>query len=473
MDVRRVVLYLLGLGVILGAGYAYLVLTPQLVEITPAPDSVDIPPGTALRLQFSRPMQPDSVEEHLSFAPEAPGAFTWEGDTLVFTPTENWPAGATVNVNLAPGARTQDLVPLPLLGRRAWTFTVSSPRLVYLWPSAGQADLYALDPLNGEIARLTSSPFGVLDFSIAPGGEAIYLSQRNANGGSDIYRLNRTPGAGLDDRPTPLLACPQAICRSPRRSPDGGFVAFERQPLPGSGGALLTQVYLLTLPEDPAAVEPITGERPAGDPLHPTRSPSWSGEGLLAYYDAAEMAFILLDPSSGGNSSFANETGEPGAWSPDGTAFVAPELNFISPDSTTGLPGEEELTASYLIRFDLPTGTSQRISQNTPLLDDSAPAFSPDGERLVFARRYLDIVRWTPGRQIWMMRPDGSEAQALTDLPFTGHSAITWNPNGDQLAFVRYNQEAFTDPPELWMMDADGSDPVQLVIGGYDPQWLP
>jgi Tol biopolymer transport system component len=91
----------------------------------------------------------------------------------------------------------------------------------------------------------------------------------------------------------------------------------------------------------------------------------------------------------------------------------------------------------------------------------------------VLARKYLDAARWTPGRQIWLMSPDGKEFQALTNAPYFNHSSFAWSPDGQQLAYLRFNQEKLTDPPELWLMNADGSQPIQLVIGGYAPQWIP
>ena len=33
----------------------------------------------------------------------------------------------------------------------------AAPRLVYLWPADGPADLYALDPASGEVQRLTEA----------------------------------------------------------------------------------------------------------------------------------------------------------------------------------------------------------------------------------------------------------------------------------------------------------------------------
>ena len=44
------------------------------------------------------------------------------------------------------------------------------------------------------------------------------------------------------------------------------------------------------------------------------------------------------------------------------------------------------------------------------MVEDVSPVFSPDGKWIAFARRYLDPLRWTPGRQVWLMRADGTEA---------------------------------------------------------------
>ena len=71
------------------------------------------------------------------------------------------------------------------------------------------------------------------------------------------------------------------------------------------------------------------------------------------------------------------------------------------------------------------------------------------------------------------MQPDGTGPSALIDDPSFSHSGFAWSPDGRQLAYLRFNQDTLTDPPELWIMNADGSNPQQLVIGGYAPQWIP
>ena len=106
-------------------------------------------------------------------------------------------------------------------------------------------------------------------------------------------------------------------------------------------------------------------------------------------------------------------------------------------------------------------------------LEDTAPAFSPDGNWLAFARKYLTLALWTPGRQIWLMRPDGTEARQVTNTPDTNHYNLAWSPDGSRIAYSRFNQNAPTDPPEIWLVDPTSGEEAQLVIGGYAPKWIP
>lgn len=456
-----------------GVGFGYLWLSPQLLEVTPAPQGQDVPVSTSLRLKFSRSMQPGTVEERLTITPAQEGAFHWEGNTLVFKPEQPWPAGETITVRLAAGASSADFISLSFRNDRSWNFTTGRPRLVYLWPAEEAADLYILDLQTGEIERSTASRSGVLDFSANSSGRTIYYSQRNASGGSDLLRLERLADDTREMVSIPVLACPQAECRAPQASPDGALLAFERIPLAGSAASLYPQVWLLALPENGPAGSNGPVEYPAGDPEHPTRLSGWSPGGQLAFYDVTQRAFIILDPDSGETIAIPNESGEAGSWAPAGNAFVAPEVTFprrqnAEVQASTGA----SLTPSHLRRYDLPATVGRALSSGNTLTD-ALPTFSPGGETLAFTRRFLGTERWTPERQIWTMNADGSAARPLTSAPYAAHSALAWSPDGRQLAYVRFNQDTLTDPPEIWVMNADGSDPVQLVIGGYAPQWIP
>ena len=464
MKTRRVVFILVIFVVIISVGVGFVRASPRVLRLSPEPDTQSVPGGSPLSLTFSKPMKPGSVEEHLIIDPSTPGSFRWEGNTLLFMPDVSWLSGETINVRLESGSQADGLLPLALLGSREWSFTIGRPLIAYLWPAGGTADLYALEPLSGEVIQLTSNPFGILDFDINADGTVIYYSARNPAGGSDIFAYDRLSDDPQGD-PIPLLACPDAFCRSPRGSPDDIMLAYERNPLPGSGESLFPQVWIRSLNESPLSADIL-----AGDPDNPTRLPNWSSEGVLSFYDVVGNAFILLDPFTEDTISIPNDTGEVGSWSPDRHAFVAPEIIFTPVENQQG--SDTTIAPSHLFRFDLPTTTSQDLSVSLNL-EDTYPVYSPNGNYLAFARKSLDPALWTPGRQLWVMRPDGREAHELTTAPYFNHSSFAWSPDNLQIAYLRFNQDNPTAPPEIWLMKIDGSSSIQLVIGGYAPQWIP
>lgn len=466
----RLIVLLISLTLILGLGVAYLLGQPRLVEVSPAPDQKNVRAGNPLRLTFSRTMQPDSVTERLVTEPPQSGDFTWEDNTLIFTPDKPWPSGEKVNVRLSPGARTAGFVPLSLRQERTWSFTIGNPLLAYLYPSDRSADIYTIDPRTGEIERLADSPGGVLDFDVNFPGTTIYYNTSQGGGGSAIHRLDRLTG-----QVELILKCPLALCRYPQVSPDGEYLAYERTALNRDDPYDYPQVWLMPLTgEETATDKPST---PSGDPFlaghpdHRTEQPRWSSTGLLAYYDYNLSVFIIQDPESG-VSQFPSQTGLAGTWEPGGQSYVIPEIffNIINdPDILTEL---DPRPSSHLLRFNYQDGSTLDLTV-ADNLEDTSPVYAPDGKTLAFARKYLDIARWTPGRQLWLMNADGSDARPLTQEAHYTHYDFAWSPGGDQLAYVRFNQTLLTEPPEIWVINSDGTQATLLIVGGYAPQWIP
>jgi dipeptidyl aminopeptidase/acylaminoacyl peptidase len=182
--------------------------------------------------------------------------------------------------------------------------------------------------------------------------------------------------------------------------------------------------------------------------------------------------YVLLEPATGKQWSLPNETGEAACWEPEGRSFIMAEILF---ESTTLL---DDYPSSHLLRYDIPASGEagspvlHDLTQDVTL-EDTSPVYAPDGSQLAFARKYLDLTRWSPGRQLWVMSPDGQQARQLTDDLLYNHYGFAWSTDGQQIAFVRFHQTVLTLPPELWVIQADGSNPVQLVIGGYAPRWVP
>lgn len=440
---------------------------PRLVEIYPSTADGIVPAGTSMQLTFSRPIEPASLETSLVTEPALPGEFVYSGNTLTFTPDQPWPSGQTIQVKLSPGVRAAGWLPIPQLQEQAWSFTASYPLLAYIFPVDAPADLYALDPNTGEIQQLTDSPGAVLDFSLNETGTEIYYNTSQGDGGTTIYRLDR-----LATESQVILRCPQALCRSLQVSPDGNYLAYERTPLGSDSPTNTPQVWLLPLEatEDASpAHEPIPFI--AGDPGHKTQQPQWSSKGLLSYYDFNLSAFIVQDLEKREVARFPSQTGIAGDWHPSGEYYTFPEIfsnEIADPDLIEDFGA---IPSSRLLQFHL-DGSSDDLT-GADDVEDASPAYSPNGDTLAFGRKFLDIANWTPGRQLWLMQPGRGENAKLTDAPQYNHYDFAWHPDGVRLAYSRFNKDLLTDPPEIWLVNADGTDPILLVTGGYAPQWIP
>ena len=478
---RWYIFLLILLAVLIASGIFLLWRVPRLLEVSPAPGTRRVSAGEPLRLGFSRRMQTTSVASHLEIEPARPGAFTWEENTLSFTPDTPWPSGITVTVRLKAGAYTAGFPPMPTTRGKSWSFSISKPLLAYLWPANLPADIYALDPVSGETLRLTEGA-NVQDFSISADGTTLYYSAITEAGKADLYQLNwrkavepghsvENDGKGQSAEPIQplrlktairILTCEDANCHAVQISPTGEYLAYERIPAQAPGRPAYPQVWLL----------PMNGGEPvlAGDPAHETILPDWSSTGKLVFYDITTQAFILLDPSSQETRLFLNQTGEQGDWTSDGQAYVAPEITFVPIINTTEMPN------SRLLRFDWVTSQITDLTGAADM-EDSFPSFSPDGKRLAFARRSLNPAQWTIGRQLWLSEPDGKISHPLLNadlatLDSFSHYDFAWKPDSSQLAYVRSNQDYPLDPPELWLVDANGLNRLRLVVGAYAPQWV-
>jgi Tol biopolymer transport system component len=468
---------LAAVGLLAGLGLALYFSLPRLETTVPGSGAQFVSSRAPIRLTFNRPMDHASVEAALQFSPQRLGLLDWQGQTLSFTPSEPWPVSSTVTVTLSGGRSDRGL---PLLGTTSWSFTVSERRLVYL---AGPSDpnlWIAMASGSSAPRQLTSEPVGVFDYAVSPDGSQVAYGARRADGGDDL-RLVAVEGAS----PTNLVACPSEACISPVFSPDGRRLAYERhtlvaglngQPSPGP-----STVYVRDLTT--GAEQKIS----EGD----TRFPRWGPDGRLAYLDTTRQAVVVQDLSTGAVTYVPDSSGSMGTWSPDGQFLVYPEI--VVPPEPTAAPvptapgaslGEDDNTSSnpfysYLLRVNIATNEAVNLS-GEGALEDASPVYSPSGGWLAFGRTSQVNNQWTPGRQLWLMRPDGSRAHPLTGDPLYNHSAFTWSPDGALLAYMRFNTSDPGAPAEIWLIDVDaagsaGTGPAgpRKLVQGYLPEWLP
>lgn len=457
----RIVIVVIALLLLVATGLVLYAWTsrPRLIEVYPEAGASNVPATSPIRLVFSRSMQIESVSARLKMDPVVGGSFSWENNSLTFTPDQAWPGGQKISVSLEAGAKATSWMAFPM-DVQSWSFATSGVALAYLWPSNGPADIYALDPVTGGISQYTQG-MKVIDFSASSDGMLLYLSASNSQDGADLYKIDRIKAESSINnsyRQEMLLDCGVAQCRSPVVSSDGHYLAYEYLLPTLRGGLGPAQIWLLSLPD----LEAI----PLGLPTHETVQPSWSPTGELAYYDRTSSGYEVYNPVSQERALLPNDTGQPGAWSQNGEYYLAPEISYLQ------TPGNYETGTSHLIRYRIESKSTEDISGANDVEDVEA-SYSPDGKAIAFTRKFLDVARWSLGRQIWIMNADGSNPHPITDEADYNHYDLAWSRDGLMLAYVRFNQAKISDLPELWMVNADGSNPVQLVIGGYSPLWIP
>jgi Tol biopolymer transport system component len=240
--------------------------------------------------------------------------------------------------------------------------------------------------------------------------------------------------------------------RFPAWSPDGSMIAFE------SSSAVDLDIWAMN-------ADGSNARNLSNDPSGPDLSPAWSPDGTqIAFwkqnFDGTGSIWVM-DADGSNQVELTPETSvySHPAWSPDGGLIA-----FVSNRS-----GGNEL---YLMR---PDGTGRvRLTFTTGLQEDH-PNWSPDGTMLAYeaCRDHAWPCTGAANTDIFIIGRDGTGRTRLTDDPtIDGNPA--WSPDGTEIVF---RSDRAANGTQLWKMDADGTDVVQLTFldhsGGVDPDWQP
>jgi uncharacterized protein YkwD len=103
----------------------------------------DVSAHTAIEIAFTSPMDTEDVADRFSISPEVPGALSWRGRTLVFTPSEPLEPGARYAITLA-GAH--DSIGNPLGGDSSFSFTtITAGQPTKVLPKSGERNVTSGD----------------------------------------------------------------------------------------------------------------------------------------------------------------------------------------------------------------------------------------------------------------------------------------------------------------------------------------
>lgn len=109
------------------------------------------------------------------------------------------------------------------------------------------------------------------------------------------------------------------------------------------------------------------------------------------------------------------------------------------------------------------------LAQYLDLETVADPRISPDGQRVVYTRGWVDKVADRRASSLWIMDADGSRPRALVE-----GSGARWSPDGTRILYIA---EGEPDGAQLFVrwMDAEGSTTQisRLENTPADPQWSP
>jgi dipeptidyl aminopeptidase/acylaminoacyl peptidase len=156
--------------------------------------------------------------------------------------------------------------------------------------------------------------------------------------------------------------------------------------------------------------------------------------------------------------------------SPTGTAVGSPTAT-VAP---TAVAGAAQGQIAFVYQGDIWLISADGKAQRRLTTDGgySTPRWSPDASRLAFVRG-----TGVQGR-LGLMNADGSGKKLLAGTAGAGDAGPVWSPRGNLVAFTHTaemngdGQLDVRDESEVWLVEADGSNPRRLVAG-RDPAWSP
>lgn len=275
-------------------------------------------------------------------------------------------------------------------------------------------------------------------------------------------------------------ACALAVTATPAHATfpgQNGKIVFTHFPDPEDEGT--SDIY--TISPNGRHLRNLTPGSPAADDY-----PSWSADGRkIAFWSTrtgpdnpivptlgrADQEIFVMNADGSGLRQLTYNTGDDGgpAWSPNGDRLVF--HRFLDDDSPADL---------WTVRVN---GTGERNLTRSPRISERYGVWSPDGREIVIMRRNLEGTNDT--NDIYTIRPDGSHLTALINTR-DDEASPDWSPDGKRIVFHAAPFQADPTQPfgnaDIYVMPRDGgSPPTRLTTGGgqpdgdssFNPAWSP
>jgi Tol biopolymer transport system component len=149
------------------------------------------------------------------------------------------------------------------------------------------------------------------------------------------------------------------------------------------------------------------------------------------------------------------------AWSPDGSKLVF-----------QGRRDGREAGNLFVVR--VATGAVKRITDLEPMVNGwwfLWPSFAPDGDTILFHRPRREVAASGQVWDLWSVPVSGGEPTLVRRDAALGQ----YSPDGRSIAYLPSPNPADAIGRSLWLMDATGGDPRELIEdrGIWWPRWSP
>jgi eukaryotic-like serine/threonine-protein kinase len=362
------------------------------------------------------------------------------------------------------------------------TLSPDGDQLAFIWngEKRGDFDIYLKMIGSSEMRRLTTDPAGDVSPRWSPDGRQI------------AYRRLSPDGVGRLHLISPVTGSDRKLSDFPVRgwyswSPDSRWLVVTRhrsenatEAAPSEGGTF----YLL--PVDGGEPQALRIPQASGD----VHSPSFAPDGRrLAYISpvnvtANNIAIVDLGPDYMPTGPPRIVTPRPvwamdyPVWTRDGKSLLYSDWGIHrlwrvaitgdrAPQSVeiAGLGAWQPAVAAKRDRlvFSKLQGSPDiyRLEAGRPAepvitssFVEADPEFSPDGQRVVFASSRSGDM------EIWIAEADGSNPTQLTRAPGTWQGSPRWSPDGRRISFDRQGEDGHWD---VWTIEADGGSPRRLT----------